>query len=294
MKHPFRIFAAAAFAVAALALAGCSGQDVPADFVDISEQEAAPTPTFQPFPDDAATTAPDTTAAPDATPAPTDGQDGETQATPDPNATPTPTPRYNANDLNGETDATPAPKLTYEEYRKMNSDVVGWIDVPGTNVQYPILHGSDNEYYLTHDATKADSKSGAVFLDAASKVNAKYSVIFGHNMKNGTMFHGLYDYTNSDFYKNHREFKITWGDKTYTYKVFAVYSVDLKSAAYFYRDSSFESDAQFAYTVNELAKNSKFDVDTTIQEGDKVVTLSTCNRTDYSNGRFVIQAVQVG
>ena len=176
----------------------------------------------------------------------------------------------------------------------MNSDVVGWIDVPGTNVQYPIVHGTDNDYYLTHSVEKTASKSGAIFLDARSRVNAKYSVLFGHNMKNGTMFHGLYEYTKSDFYKNHREFKITWGDKTYTYKVFAVYSVDLKAAKYFYRDSDFESDAQFAHTVNELAKNSKYDVDTTIQEGDKVITLSTCNRTDYSNGRFVIQAVQVG
>lgn len=288
MKHPFRMFAAATLAVAALTLVGCGSQETPTDFVDIDTQAAEPTPTFQAFPDEAVTPDPISTSTLDVPP------DAEVTPTPNANATPTPTPRYSAEDLNGEDEATPAPKRTYDEYRAMNSDVVGWIDVPGTNVQYPILHGSDNDYYLTHSVEKTASKSGAVFLDAASKVNAKYSVIFGHNMKNGTMFHGLYEYTNSDFYKNHREFKITWGDRTYTYKVFAVYSVDLKAASYFYRDSHFKSDAQFAYTVNELAKNSKYDVDTTIQEGDKVVTLSTCNRTDYSNGRFVIQAVQVG
>lgn len=209
----------------------------------------------------------------------------------DPNATPTPTPKYHAAELDGTDDATPIPKRTYAEYRTLNSDVVGWIKIDDTEVDEPIVHGTDNEYYLTHSVEKTASKSGTVFLDSRVNVGSKHMILFGHNMKNGSMFNGLNNYSQSSFYKNHRTFTVKWGDTETTYKVFAVYTVDLKKARYM--GTQFADENTFSTYMNELAALSKYDVDTTIKGTDHVLTLSTCNRTDYSNGRFVVHAVKV-
>lgn len=209
----------------------------------------------------------------------------------DPNAAPTPTPKYKPEDLDGTDETTPKPKLTYEQYQELNSDVVGWISIKDTKIDYPIAQGPDNEYYLSHSVEKEASKSGTVFLDARVNVGAKHMILFGHNMRNGTQFNGLNQYSQASFYENHREFSVTFGDTKYTYKVFAVYTVDKDAARYM--GTQFADDETFATYMNELAELSKFDVDTTIKGDDHVITLSTCNRTDYSNGRFVVHAVQI-
>lgn len=213
---------------------------------------------------------------------------------------PTPDPNMPANtisidDLDGTEDATatPEPKLTYSEYRELNSDVIGWIHIDDTNVDYPLLQSHDNKDYLTRSPSKSASKSGSIFLDYRCSPSSSHMIVYGHNMsKSKTMFAQITNYGNRSFYDAHRTFEVTFGDKKYTYKAFAVYSVDVNEVQYMAVE--FDSGAQFAQYMNEtLAPLSQFPVDTTISEGDQVITLSTCKHTDYANGRFVIHAVRV-
>lgn len=189
--------------------------------------------------------------------------------------------------------ATPEPKRTYEEYLKLNSDVIGWIKIADTSVDYPVVHSHDNKDYLVQTATKSPSKSGAIFLDYRSKTSGKHLILYGHNMsKSKTMFAQITSYAQRSFYDNHRTFEMTLGETKYTYKVFAVYSVDVNDAQYTAVD--FESDDQFLYYMNTvLADLSIFPVDTQVGSNDQVLTLSTCSHTDYANGRFVVHAVRV-
>ena len=109
------------------------------------------------------------------------------------------------------------------------------------------------------------------------------------------MFAQVTNYSNRSFYDANRTFEVTFGDTTYTYKVFSVYSVDVNDADYMAVDENFPSDASFAKYMNEtIAGQSIFPVDTTIGEDDHVITLSTCTHTNYANGRFVVHAVRVG
>ncbi|OQB25478.1 MAG: Sortase family protein [Firmicutes bacterium ADurb.Bin182] len=257
-------------------VSACSGQDAP-DVVEIDWDE----PTNPVTSEITNGLTPDPTVA------------GET---PDSSADPSPTPSsgISIEELDGTDDATPAPKRTYEEYKAINDEVIGWIKINNTKVDYPVVKGSDNEYYLTHSVEKTSSKSGAIFMDSRVSASSKHIILFGHNMRvSGTMFADINNYANSDFYKNNRTFKVTFGSKEYTYKVFAVYNTD-KDTAKKYMVVDFPSDQSFAdYMNNTLARMSKFSVDTVIEPGDQVLTLSTCNHTNYDDGRFAVHAVRV-
>jgi sortase B len=262
-----------AFAFLLTAFTACAGPS-PSDVVEIDWDK----------PTDPAQMTPGATGA---SPDPTMG------ATPGTSAEPTPTPEISLDELDGTDPATPAPKKTYEEYKAINDEVIGWIKISNTKVDYPVVHGGDNEYYLTHSVEKTSSKSGAIFLDYRVSESSKHLILFGHNMRiSGTMFADVNNYANSDFYKNNRTFKVTLGSTEYTYKVFSVYNTDVKEAKYMAVD--FPSDQAFAdYMNNTLASLSKYPADITVEPGDQVLTLSTCNHTNYDDGRFVVHAIRV-
>lgn len=199
------------------------------------------------------------------------------------------------NELDGTDEIVEAEKHTYDEYRNLNSDVIGWITISDTNVDYPVVKSHDNIDYLTQNVLKEASKAGAIFMDYRCSANDRHIIIYGHNMsKSKIMFAQMTNYSNRSFYDAHRTFELTLGDKKYTYKVFAVYSVDLKDAMYTAVDREIATDELFVdYMNNTLASLSIFPVDTTISASDHVVTLSTCSHTNYSNGRFVVHAVRV-
>lgn len=218
-----------------------------------------------------------------------------------PQGSPTPevTHHYDPNELDGTEDPakTPVPDYTYEQAKNLNSDVIGWISVPNTKVNYPVVQTGNNEYYLTRAVDKTDSKGGAIFLDYRCKTEGKHLILFGHNMRqSGTMFAGINNYSESSFYKNNREFTITFGSTKHTYRVFSVYTMDA-SAAQEKRvhavDENFPDHDSFATHMNDLAKLSKYTPDITVGPEDVVVTLITCNRSDYQNGRFFVHAVKV-
>ena len=199
------------------------------------------------------------------------------------------------NELDGTDEVHEEEKLSYSKYRELNSDVVGWIKIADTNVDYPVVKSHDNIDYLTQNAVKEASKAGAIFMDYRCSSSDKHIIIYGHNMsKSKIMFAQMTNYSNRSFYDAHRTFELKFGDNTYTYKVFAVYSVDVKDAKYTAADRDIPTDELFAdYMNNTLGALSIFPVDTTIQPTDQVVTLSTCSHTNYSNGRFVVHAVRV-
>lgn len=187
---------------------------------------------------------------------------------------------------------TPEPTYSYEEYRERNHDVIGWIKIDDTVVDYPIVQSDDNSYYLTRNPLKQSSKAGAIFLDYRCDARSgKHNILFGHNMTvSGTMFAQVNNYSLRSFYDNHRTFTVTFGDNTHTYKVFSVYATHVDNAQYMTVD--FDSGEQFAQYMNMLASLSQFPVDTEITPDDRVITLSTCNHINYSDGRFVVHAVR--
>lgn len=169
-------------------------------------------------------------------------------------------------------------EIDFEKLLDINSDVVAWIMIPGTNINYPVLQSYDNNYYLKRDINKNIAKSGSIYLDYRNNAfNGKNSVLYGHNMKNGTMFAELKRIYNEELGKN-IEIKIFTPESEKTYKVFSVYTVK-------------PEDFNINTTFKDALENTKFDFEVDKDEENKILTLFTC--TDSLAQRIIVHGVLV-
>ncbi len=125
------------------------------------------------------------------------------------------------------TDATEAVRrspIDFDALRRQNPDVVAWLRIPDTNIDYPVVQGEDNEHYLTHDFSGQPSPSGALFADAeiSSDFSSDHSIIYGHNMRSGTMFAKLRLFEDGRFFASHHRGYLYLPDGTYKLTIFAV------------------------------------------------------------------------
>lgn len=181
--------------------------------------------------------------------------------------------------------------------QKRNPDVYAWIEVPGTNVDYPILqHESDNSYYLTHTIDHEKTVAAAIYTE---NYNAKdfddlHTVIYGHNMKNKTMFRTLHNYEDYDFFKNNRDVIIYLPEETRYYQVFAAYTYDNRHLLFSY---DWSSPDRFQDYIDEIMSIRDFgayiDKEMDVTGEDKIITLSTCVNSGDSTKRYLVQAVLV-
>lgn len=169
----------------------------------------------------------------------------------------------------------------------INKDYRGWITIKNTNIDYPILQGVDNQYYLNKDINRNYLLSGSIFLDFRNNsFNDFNTVIYGHNMKNNTMFGELDKFKNSDFVKESSiEISTKYGDIMY-YKVFAVYLSDSNSD---YIRTKFSSQSEYENFINTIKSKSIIESEIKVTKNDKILTLSTCS-SEFYNARTVIHA----
>jgi len=162
--------------------------------------------------------------------------------------------------------------------KKENPDTVGWIDIIGTNMQYPVVQGTDNRYYMTRTFQRKRNASGAIFLDCwnTSDFIDFNTVIYGHNMNDGSMFAGLREYRNQRFFDEHSTVEITLLNKKLRYRVFAAYTSQGEDSADF-RGQSCVTEMQRSEFIKAARKRST-DVDSavTVSRHDRLLTLVTC------------------
>ncbi|MFB5268850.1 class B sortase [Paenibacillus enshidis] len=203
----------------------------------------------------------------------------------------------------GDTPSSPLITKTREpvmlpEFRELyarNPDIVGWLKINGTRIEYPIMQNpQDADYYLNHDFDKKKNKGGLPFLDAHSRINGSdILLIHGHHMKSGWMFKDLMKYKKESFYKEHATFQFSTLYEKEEYEIVAVIlsKVYRKSDDVFkyYQIEKVSTPAEFDSYVQNIKKLSLYDTGVTARYGDKLVILSTC---EYSteNGRLAVVA----
>lgn len=162
-----------------------------------------------------------------------------------------------------------------EELIKRNENYKMWIEVPNTNINYPVVQGEDNDFYLNHDFNKKESSSGAIFIDYKNNIDKdKNIIIYGHNMKNKSMFQNLMKFKDEEFWKENNKIILTIDGKTYEYEIFSSYisnakDIDLKT--------NFENDDEYLKYIDDIKKRSIFHRDMNIKSNDRIITLSTCS-----------------
>lgn len=179
------------------------------------------------------------------------------------------------------------PQVDFEALRQINPDVIGWIYIENTNINYPIVQGVDNDHYLHYlfDGTK--NRAGSIFLDfrCSADLSDRHSIIYGHHLKNKTMFSRLMRYKKQSFYDEHTEILIVTPDAYYSLRVFSGYVADNHSGAW---DLDL-SDEEHAQWIEALRKKSCFQTDYAPSPGDAIVTLSTCTY-EFDNAKFLVHA----
>lgn len=183
---------------------------------------------------------------------------------------------------------SPFPVVNFDALKAINEDVVGWIYIPDTEVNYPILQGENNDEYLRHLLTGEYNSAGSIFLDTyvMDDFSGKNSPIYGHNMKNGSMFADIVDYKKQSFFDEHPTAMLITPEKNYYVHLFSGYVTDSWGDAW---NKSF-SDSEFESWLKSLEKKSCFTSDVVPSMHDKVLTFSTCTY-DTHDARFVVHGI---
>lgn len=188
------------------------------------------------------------------------------------------------------------------EYRKMyetNSDLAGWIVIDGTDINYPVVQSKVyQEFYLNHNFDGEKDEAGSIFADARNDVFLPDDniIIYGHNMKNGSMFGTLQYYLDKDYYNSHNivSFDTLYKRGTYQIAVVGLSKISEESDGTFkyYDFINAENKKSFKRYVENIKKLEAYDTGVSLKYGDKLITLSTCNSVE-KDGRLFIVAKEV-
>ena len=208
-------------------------------------------------------------------------------------------------DLKGNLDIQPIVKLPMADTERIENpidfesltaqypDVYAWIRIPGTKIDYPIVQREgDNGYYLNHTIDGKKKTEGSIYTEDYNGKDFEdaNTVIYGHNMKNGSMFKGLHKYKDKQFLLDNSELYIYQKDRVLKYKIFAAYVYDnrhLMLSFDFEDEDVFRNYLNNVLTKRDISSNINTNVDVTVK--DKIITLSTCNNNDKQ--RYLVQAV---
>ena len=171
----------------------------------------------------------------------------------------------------------PLIQVKFDELIKKNNDTVGWINVNHTNINYPFVQTSDNEYYLNHSYDKSKNDAGWVFLDFRNHKNLsdKNNVLYAHSRLDKTMFGSLSNVLKKNWYanKDNHVIKISTPNEDSLWQIFSVYVIKEET---YYITTSFKDDEEYQNFLDTIKKRSKYNFNTSLNTNDKILTLSTC------------------
>lgn len=185
--------------------------------------------------------------------------------------------------------------VNFKALKNQNPDVMGWINIPGTTIDYPILQSGDDteeNFYLNHDLERKYKFAGSVYIQRcnSSEFNDNNTVIYGHDLADGTMFTPLRKYRKADFFNTNDTINIYTPGHILTYKIFSAFVYDDRHIINSFDFSSEEGYSEFldeCTNPKSLVKNIRSDISVTSK--DKIITLSTC--TDNPSERYLVCAV---
>ncbi|KZL92737.1 class B sortase [Clostridium magnum] len=177
-----------------------------------------------------------------------------------------------------------------EPLLKINQDAVGWINIGNTRINYPVVQGKDNEYYLNHNIKKEASEYGSIFMDYRNQNlknffdTEKNIIIYGHHMKDGTMFGDLKLYKDEKFFNDNQIISFNILGQEYKWQIFSAY---VTSTDFNYIRTDFKNDVQFNEFIKSIREKSLYLNDTVPNSKDVILTLSTCSY-EFEDARFVV------
>ena len=183
-------------------------------------------------------------------------------------------------------------EINFQELININSDFVGWIKIENTNINYPIVQGTNNTYYLKHSFYKEYSNAGSIYMDATanSDFTSQNTFIYGHYTSNGSMFGELGKYMKQSFYNGHKEIYIYTSEKNYKLEIFSVHVDKASSKSY---QMNFTTEETFKDYIDLMKSYSVIKSDVEVDyKNDRIVTLYSCSheRGHAKDDRYYVHA----
>lgn len=166
---------------------------------------------------------------------------------------------------------------TYNKLKEINNEYVFWINVENTNIDYPVVQTTDNQFYLKKDFNKNKSSAGTIFMDTLNNfMTDKNIVLYGHNMRNKTMFNNITKFKDKNFFEQNNKITIknTSNGKEYIYEVFSVYHTDNN---FNYNTVVFNENYTYEQYLEDIKKKSTYKKKIDVTATDRIITLSTCS-----------------
>ena len=182
--------------------------------------------------------------------------------------------------------------INFEELKQTNSDTIAWLKVNGTNIEYPVVKTTNNDYYMTHSFDKSYNSVGWVFMDYKDKFDGTDNnmVVYAHNRRDGSMFGTLKNILTEEWQNNEENFTIpfiTENEKA-KYQVFSVYRIESED---YYITTNFGTDNEFQKFIDTIKSRSNKDFNVDVSIEDNILTLSTC--ADNNKYRVVLHAKKI-
>jgi len=184
-------------------------------------------------------------------------------------------------------------KLDLDSLRAINEDVIGWIEIPGTPLSYPLLQGEDNAYYLNHSWNRQYNAGGSIFLEQSSRADFSdfNTIIYGHRMSDSSMFNSLRHYADETYWQEHPRVYIVTDQGVRVYEVFAAMEVTVTDPVYWLVGDG----GKYRQRVLDFClENSVVAGAAAPAETDRIITLSTCTSLNISDNRWVVVAAELG
>ena len=193
--------------------------------------------------------------------------------------------------ITGDTCIEELKTIRLETLKEKNEDVAGWIHIPDTKLSYPLMSGTEGNYYLTHNWEKIESFAGSICIEnlCSDDLTDFNTVIYGHRMKDGSMFAALKYYDSMDFWESHPDVYICDTNGVHRYEIFAAYEADLTGRTYQIGFADEEDKESF---LQDCMGNSVISTGVIPTPEDRILTLSTCTGHGYDT-RWVVQARKI-
>ena len=231
--------------------------------------------------ENAAVIAQSATAAPTAAPPETEPVPETTQPSTEP-----PEPAWIPAPVEDDANLSTLASIDLKALREVNPDVVGWIYIPNSQINYPLMQGEDNTFYLEHTWEGNVNPYGSIFLESRNSPGLTdfNTILYGHNMLNGSMFAGLSNYAYQWHWEWNRYVYIVTDAGVFRYEIFSSYFADVESATYGLSFHQLETRKNF---IAHALENSQIDTGIIPEPTDRIITLSTCTGMGYESRRVV-------
>ncbi|MBS4210033.1 class B sortase [Bacillus sp. FJAT-50079] len=179
-------------------------------------------------------------------------------------------------------------RQSFQPLLEINQEIVGWITIDQTKIDYPILQAENNEYYLDRNYRHEKTRAGSLFMDYRNDVQGsdKHTIIYGHRMKDGSMFGQISKFLDQSFLDEHPSFYFDTLYEGYEAEIFSVYET---TTDFYYIETDFSDDQVYQSFIDEIKNRSVVQTNIDVGMDDQIITLSTCDNW-RSNGRLVMHA----